>query len=172
MSDPWLDPFVVINRRFRFEHGPADVAAARDFVGPAEAPDERGLARALVMRVHERMRVLPSAFGFGMPRGLPAIVAARGGNCVSHSVLAAALLRDRGFPTRLVVEEVYTNFSLLRAPAVLLPAPIGPTLNGHVWLEVAIEGAWLPADAELGIFGISEWLAARLARGVTVAADE
>src|SRR3990172_9532515 len=115
MADPWLDPLLVINRRYRFGHRPEDVAAAWDFVGRVEAPDEQGLARALVMRVHERMRIRASAFGLGMPKSLPAIVATGGGNCVSHSVLAAVLLRDCGLPARLVVEDVYTNFSLLRA---------------------------------------------------------
>jgi len=170
MPDPWLDPLLVINRRFRFEHGPGDVAAAREFIGTLEAPDSYRLVRSVVMRVHERMRIRASAFGAGMPRSLPATVAAEGGNCVSHSVLAAVLLRDRGFPTRLVVEEVYTNFALLRAPAVVFRAPIGPTLNGHVWIEVLVDGEWVPADAELGVCGTGEWLAARLAGGVTVAA--
>src|SRR3990172_4141143 len=113
MSDPWLDPLLVINRRYRFEHGPEDVAAARRFVGRVEASGEQPLASELVRRVHERMRINASAFGVGMPKSLPAIVAGGGGNCVSHSVLAAVLLRDRGFPTRLVSEHVYTNVSFL-----------------------------------------------------------
>ena len=170
MADPWLDPLLVINRRYRFEHRPEDVAAAWDFVGRVEAPDEQGLARALVMRVHERMRIRASAFGWGMPKSLPAIVASGGGNCVSHSVLAAVLLRDRGFPARLVSEHVYTNVSLLRVAAALIRAPIGPTLNGHVWIEALVNGEWVPADAELGVFGVDEWLVRRLARGATLAA--
>src|SRR3990172_2725698 len=169
-SSPWLDPLLVINRRYRFEHRPEDVAAARDFVGRVEAAGEESLARAVVMRVHERMRINASAFGWGMPKSLPAIMAARGGNCVSHSVLAAVLLRDRGLPARLVVEEVYTNFSLLRALAVVFRAPIGPVLNGHVWCEILDDGEWVPADAELGVYGTREWLAARVGRGVTVRA--
>jgi len=170
MGDPWLDPLLVINRRFRFEHAPGDVAVARDFVGHVEAADEERLARAVVARVHERMRIGASAFGVGMPKSLSAIVAARGGNCVSHSVLAAVLLRDRGIPARLLVEEVYTSVSFLRALALGFRAPIGPTLNGHVWIEVLMNGRWSPADAELGIFGTHEWLATRIGRGVTVAA--
>ena len=170
MTDPWLDPLLVANRRLRFEHSAEDVAAARDLIGAIEAPDDRSRARAIVMRVHERMRVLPSAFGFGMPKTLRAIVSARGGNCVSHAVLATVLLRANSIPTRLVVEDVYTNVALIRAPAAFLPAAIGPTLNGHVWIEVCVDGAWVPADAELGILGMVEWLSARLGHGVTVAA--
>ena len=151
--EAFLDPLLVVNRRLRFEHGLEDVAAARDFVGLVEAPDARALARAVVARVHERMRVLPSAFGLGMPKSLGAILAADGGNCVSHAVLATVLLRDRGLPSRLVIENVYTNVSFLRTPAGLARAPIGPTLNGHVWIEVLVGHEWVPADAELGIFG-------------------
>ncbi len=171
MAEAWLvNPLLVIDGRFRFEHGPKDVAAARNSVGPVEAPDESSLARAIVMRVHERMRVLPTAFGLGMPKTLPAIVKAGGGNCVSHAVLATVLLRDRGFPTRLVSENIYTNFSFLRVPTVFVRAPVGPTLNSHVWVEVLVDGEWVPADAELGLFGTAEWLSARVAHGVMVAA--
>jgi hypothetical protein len=170
MTDPWLDPLLVINRRYRFEHGLGDVAAAREFMGPVDAADEESLARAVVTRVHERMRIRASAFGVGMPTRLAGIVEARGGNCVAHSVLATAVLRDRGVPTRLVVENTYTNASLLRVPAAFVRAPIGPVLNSHVWIELMIDGGWVPADAELGIFGTKEWLAVRVARGVTVRA--
>ncbi len=170
MPDPWLDPLLVINRRFRFEHGPGDVAAAGEFIGTLEAPDGTSLARSVVMRVHERMRIRASAFGVGMPTRLAGIVEARGGNCVAHSVLATAVLRDRGFPTRLMVENTYTNVSLLRVPTAFVRAPIGPVLNTHVWIELMIDGGWVPADAQLGVFGIKEWLAVRVARGVTVRA--
>lgn len=168
MVESWLNPLLVIDGRFRFLHGSDDVAAARDFVGTVKAPDERSLARAVVMRVHERMRILPTAFGVGMPKTLSAIIAARGGNCVSHAVLTTVVLRDCGLPTRLVSENVYTNFSLLRVATVFVRAPIGPTLNGHVWLETFVDGEWVPADAELGIFGLSEWLTMRVIRGSTV----
>ena len=170
MRDSWLDPLLVINRRLRFEHRPEDLAAAWQFVGPVDAKGAASLARAIVQRVHGRMRVLPTAFGVGMPRSLRDIVARRGGNCVSHAVLAAVLLRDRGLPTRLVVEDVHTNPSLLRATGLLIRAPVGPTLNGHVWLEVLIDNGWEPADAELGVFGTKAWLSARLVRGTELAA--
>src|SRR3990172_7127157 len=67
-GDPWLDPLLVINRRFRFEHGPEDVAAARDFIGPLEEAGGSSLARALVTRVKERVCIRASAFGVGMPK--------------------------------------------------------------------------------------------------------
>jgi hypothetical protein len=170
MSDEWLNPLLVIDGRFRFEHGREEVAAARDFVGPVEASGERSLARTTVARAHERMRIVPTVFGVGMPKTLSAIIATRGGNCVSYAVLVTALLRSYGLPTRLVSENVHTNVSLLRVPSVFVRAPVGPTLNGHVWIETLIDGEWVPADAELGLFGTAEWLTARVARGVTIAA--
>lgn len=168
--DPWLDPLRVLNRRMRFEHGPEDVRAALEFVGPIHADDPNTLAREVVDRVRARMRILPSAFGYGMPKTLAEIVAQRGGNCVSHAVLATVILRQSGIPTRLVSESVYTSFSLLRLPAAVARAPIGPTLNGHVWCEVLLGDDWIPVDAELGIFGTIEWLAARLAAPVVITA--
>ena len=37
-------------------------------------------------------------------------------------------------------------------------------------MEAELGGRWIPADAELGIFGDEEWSAARLLNGVTIAA--
>jgi hypothetical protein len=162
------DPLHVANRGMQFDHGVRDLALARDFAGRVESDDALRTARTIVSRIHDSMRVLPTAFGLGAPRTLEQIVERRGGNCVSYAVLAVAVLRSHGIPARLVVEEVCTNVSLLRAPACLVRAPIGPTLNGHVWLEADVDGRWLPADAELGIFGDDEWSAARLLRGVSI----
>lgn len=169
-SSSFEDPLHVANRGMRFDHGARELALARAFIGPIESDGELSTAKTIISRVHRNMRVLPTAFGLGAPRTLEQIVEKRGGNCVSYAVLAVAVLRSHGIPARLVVEEVYTNVSLLRAPACLVRAPIGPTLNGHVWLEAELGGRWIPADAELGIFGDEEWSAARLLRGVTVAA--
>lgn len=166
MGDPFLDPHRVTNRRLRFEHSHADVLRACEFLGASEGTS----ARDVVMRVHERMRILASAFGIGMPKTLAAIVGRAGGNCVSHAVLAAVVLRQLGFGTRLMVEDVYTDASSLRAPAALLAVPIGPTLNGHVWIETLVDDEWIPADPQLGLFGTKDWIGARVLRGVSLAA--
>lgn len=164
--DPFVDPRRVANRRLVFEHSRDDVLRAREFLGV----DGAASARDIIARVHGRMRILASAFGVGMPKTLGEIVERAGGNCVSHAVLASVALRWRGFATRLVVEDVYTGPSVLRAPAALMRVPIGPTLNGHVWVETLVDGAWTPADAELGLFGIDEWTRVRVLRGVWVEA--
>jgi len=166
MLDAFLDPHRVANRRLIFEHGADDIARACEFLGI----DESTPPREIVMRVHERMRILASAFGVGMPKTLGEIVERKGGNCVSHAVLATVALRRRSFATRLVVEDVYTGPSLLRAAAALMVVPIGPTLNGHVWVETLVDGEWVPGDPELGLFGLDEWSRARVLRGVWVEA--
>jgi hypothetical protein len=170
MPDAWLDPCRVANRRLLFEHSVAEVRAADASFGPFNTGDSGSLARDIVRRVRERMRVSPTAFGIGAPKSLAEIVSKARGNCVSHAVLATVLLRYHGIAARLMAEEVFTSFSLLRTPAALLIAPIGPTLNGHVWLEATIDERWQPADPELGIFGAEEWVHARLTGGVTLRA--
>lgn len=164
--DPFLDPCRVANRRLTFEHSHDDVLRACEFL----RVDDTTPARDIVMRVGERMQVLVSAFGVGMPKTLGEIVERTGGNCVSHAVLAAVALRTRGFPTRLVVEDVYTGPSLLRAPTALMAVPIGPTLNGHVWVETLVDGDWAPADPELGLYGVDDWVRTRVLRGLWVEA--
>lgn len=166
MSDSWLNPLLVVNRSMVFRHTPDDVAAARRFV----VADDPGDAEAVVSAVHGRMKIAVTALGFGMPRSLGEIVQRGAGNCVSHSVLAAVLLRDRGVAARLVSENTYTSFSVMRIAPALLKAPVGPVLNSHVWLEVRTGGGWVPADAELGIFGAGQWLERRVLKGVTVRA--
>ena len=166
MDDPFLDPHRVANRRLLFEHSHEDVLRACEFLGI----DETTSPRDIVTRVHASMRILASAFGVGMPKTLGAIVERAGGNCVSHAVLATVALRQRGFATRLVVEDVYTGPSLLRAPPALMAVPIGPTLNGHVWVEALVHDEWIPADPELGLYGTEEWIRVRVLRGVRVAA--
>jgi len=166
MDAPFLNPHLVTNRRLRFEHSHADVVRACEFLGA----DEHASAREIVMGVHERMRILASAFGIGMPKTLGDIVERAGGNCVSHAVLATVVLRQQGFSTRLMVEDVYTDASLLRAPGALLAVPIGPTLNGHVWIETLADDEWIPADPQLGLYGTEDWIRARVLRGVSLAA--
>lgn len=168
--DPWLNPFQVHSRSMVFEHGSDDVHAALELVGPVDADNPSTLVNEVVARVHQRLLILPSAFGHGMPNTLAEIVARRGGNCVSHAVLATVVLRQLGIPTRLITENVYTGFSFLRLPAAAIRAPIGPTLNSHVWCEVLVAGEWIPADAELGVCGTVEWLAARVAGPLVIRA--
>ncbi len=168
--DWWSDPCLIVNRGMRFEHGPEDVRAAAKLIGPQVSPSDLTAVQSLTTAVQRSLKILPTAFGRGMPRTLSEILGRRGGNCVSFSVVATVVLRASGFPTRLISETVYTNISLLRGLGAVARTPIGPLTNGHVWLEVRLGGDWIPVDAELGLTGTAEWLARRLASGVTLPA--
>ena len=165
MAEPFLNPCRVANRRLTFEHGHDDVTRACEFLGVDAATPPRDI----VMHVHARMQVLVS-FSARMPKTLGEIVERGAGNCTSHAVLATVALRQLGFATRLVVEEVYTGPSLLRAAAALMAMPVGLTLNRHVWLETLVDGEWVPADPELGLFGTDAWVRARVLDGVRLEA--
>jgi len=62
------------------------------------------------------------------------------GDCSEHSVLAAALARAAGMPSRVVGGLAYVNN---------LPGTDHGGFGFHMWTEVYV-GDWLPIDATLG----------------------
>jgi hypothetical protein len=65
------------------------------------------------------------------------------GDCTEYAMLAAAMCRAVGVPSRTVLGLVYA------------PAKDGkPFLAFHMWFEVFAEGQWLPLDATLGMGGV------------------
>jgi hypothetical protein len=65
------------------------------------------------------------------------------GDCTEYAMLAAAMCRALGVPSRTVLGLVYA------------PAKDGkPFLAYHMWYEVFAEGQWLPLDATLGYAGV------------------
>jgi transglutaminase-like putative cysteine protease len=61
------------------------------------------------------------------------------GDCTEHAVLAAAMCRAVGVPSRTAVGLLYVKH-----------ASKGPVLGFHMWTEVWIAGQWRPIDAVLG----------------------
>ncbi len=61
------------------------------------------------------------------------------GDCTEHSVLAAAMCRAVGVPSRAAVGLLYVD-----------DASRGPVMGFHMWSEVYVRGQWLPIDATLG----------------------
>ena len=59
------------------------------------------------------------------------------GDCTEYSMLAAAMCRAVGVPSRTVVGLVYVDGDR-------------PTLAFHMWFEVLVEGQWLALDATRG----------------------
>jgi transglutaminase-like putative cysteine protease len=61
------------------------------------------------------------------------------GDCTEHSMLAAAMCRAAGVPSRTALGLVYVD-----------DRARGPVLGFHMWTEVWIRGQWIPIDATLG----------------------
>jgi hypothetical protein len=65
------------------------------------------------------------------------------GDCTEYAMLAAAMCRAAGLPSRTALGVVYA------------PARDGkPYLAYHMWTEVFADGQWLPLDATLGMGGV------------------
>lgn len=60
------------------------------------------------------------------------------GDCTEHAVLAAAMCRAVGVPSRTAFGLVYVD------------SERGPTMGFHMWAEVYVNGQWIPIDATLG----------------------
>lgn len=60
------------------------------------------------------------------------------GDCTEHAVLAAAMCRAAGVPSRTAFGLVYVD------------SEKGPTMGFHMWAEVYVNGQWVPIDATLG----------------------
>ncbi len=59
------------------------------------------------------------------------VVRNRRGTCVAYSVLLASMARAVGIPSRLAMGFIY----------------LGGIWGGHAWVEVLVDGQWLPLDA-------------------------
>jgi hypothetical protein len=62
------------------------------------------------------------------------------GDCSEYSMLAAAMCRAQGIPSRTAIGLVYVDSKAFG----------GPALAFHMWTEVYIKGQWLAIDATLG----------------------
>jgi transglutaminase-like putative cysteine protease len=65
------------------------------------------------------------------------------GDCRQHAMLAAAMCRAVGVPSRTAVGLLYVN-----------DAERGPVMGFHMWTEVWVRGQWLGIDAVLGKGGL------------------
>jgi hypothetical protein len=63
------------------------------------------------------------------------------GDCTEYSMLAAAMCRAKGVPSRTAIGLVYIDS----------PAFGGPALAFHMWTEVYVKGQWLGIDATLPV---------------------
>jgi hypothetical protein len=66
------------------------------------------------------------------------------GDCTEYSMLAAAMCRAAGVPSRTAIGLVYVD----------APSPRQPFFGFHMWTEVWINGEWIGIDATLNQRGI------------------
>lgn len=94
------------------------------------------LAAGITDFVHRHIRVKDYSQAFA---SAAEAAETRRGDCTEHSVLAAALARARGLPTRAAMGLVYLGDR--------------PAFGFHMWNEFYLDGAWRPYDATLGSVG-------------------
>jgi hypothetical protein len=106
---------------------------AREAVGDEADPWKK--AQRIERFVHNKMR-LNNGTAF-----CPADQVARElqGDCRQHAMLAAAVCRAAGVPSRTAVGLVYVT-----------DRQRGPVFGFHMWTEVFVQGQWLGIDATLG----------------------
>lgn len=185
-DDPslYLDPTLICEARIPYRQSPWQVDWACELIDGGilseGAPSSTAGARRIIDWVHQSFRpavsgiMLTTKIGlrYGRSRSIDETLRKGFADCVSHSILACFLLRSHGIPARLIGERVFTSLDPFAAPLVLLPnSCVGPFSEGHVWLECHVDGQWQPADAELGLFGVDDWIDKRIANGIRFAAE-
>jgi hypothetical protein len=106
-------------------------------------------------------------------RTVEEIIRRRAGNCAELANVLAALLKEGNIPFRWAAEiniqpqkpSRQENAARLIAERGKYYSVFGLMHNDHVWLEVLNEKnkTWFPADPAIGVVGLKEWLAARMA---------
>jgi hypothetical protein len=87
-----------------------------------------------------------------------------GGTCEDKSILAMVMLRHIGIPVRFIIEAAICKPSAPREEMAkkIKYTIIGRYTNIHVWLELYLNGKWIPADPSFDICGEKEWVYTRL----------
>lgn len=106
-------------------------------------------------------------------RTVEEIIERRAGNCAELANVLAALLKHAEIPFRWAAEiNIQPEKPSRQETAARLVKEKGKHMsvfglmhNDHVWLEVLNEkdGSWIPADPAVGVVGLQDWVAARLA---------
>jgi Transglutaminase-like superfamily len=109
---------------------------ARKAVGKESDPWRKALA--IEKWVHRNMR------GTNAEALVPADQVARTleGDCTEYAMLAAAMCRAEGVPSKTAIGLVYQD------------SKVGPAMVFHMWTEVWVAGQWLAIDSTLGRGGI------------------
>lgn len=106
---------------------------ARQAVGKETDPWKK--AQLIEKWVHNNMKVLNFTEAMATADHVARTLE---GDCSEFSMLAAAMCRAAGVPSRIAIGLVYAEMAR------------GPTLAYHMWTEVWIRGQWITIDATLG----------------------
>lgn len=115
-------------------------------------------ARAIQRQVSRTLK-----YRISSPRAISEIVARRGGNCVSHSIMGLFLLRMAGVASRLCYEYHIRNHFPIdeRRASRQRAAHFGANHNSHFWVMFHDGAGWQPYDSALGLVGWDEFYATR-----------
>jgi hypothetical protein len=97
-------------------------------------------AKAVEQWVHGNMRAIEFSQAMATADN---VAKSLSGDCTEYAMLAAAMCRANGIPSRTALGLVYAS-----------GAGGKPFLAYHMWFEVFADGQWLPLDATLGRGGI------------------
>ena len=115
----------------------SDDSEVKKLAAQATAGKTDPWAKALAIEWWVRHNMKEQTFSEAMA---PASVVARtlAGDCTEYSMLAAAMCRAAGVPSRTAIGLVYVD------------NPRKPLLGFHMWTEVFVRGQWVAIDATLG----------------------
>ncbi len=97
-------------------------------------------ARAIETWVHDNMKSIEFSQAMATSDN---VAKSLSGDCTEYAMLAAAMCRANGIPSRTALGLVYASGTGGK-----------PYLAYHMWFEVFADGQWLPLDATLGQGGI------------------
>jgi hypothetical protein len=112
---------------------------AAEAVGAATDPWEK--AKKIERLVREKMKPVNYSEAMATADHVAKTLA---GDCSEYSMLAAAMCRAEGIPSRTAIGLVYVDSKAFG----------GPALAFHMWTEVYVKGQWLAIDATLGRGGV------------------
>jgi hypothetical protein len=129
-----LSSFLRPNSSYPADH-PRLKALARDILAPiGQDADDQTIARAILEFVSGYIETMPESPYVYHTSSVFDVLDNRTGDCTEHSQLFVTLARAAGLPARGVSGFVYDGDD--RAPS----------LAGHAWVEVLIDGHWVGLD--------------------------
>jgi hypothetical protein len=123
-----------------WDNAPVKGHALKSVAGLPAAATDWDKAKAVELWVNRNMQAVEFSQAMATADNVAKTLS---GDCTEYAMLAAAMCRAVGVPSRTVLGLVYA------------PGPGGkPYLAYHMWFEAYAQGQWLPLDATLGQGGI------------------